>query len=124
VVHGSRNEDGEPHLAVVEIGSGEVLELPYTFVEFHERLIEEQRAAFLSENFNEWKLANLKKIPLDTSSCVGYKVPLFLGGQDEIENLDVVSLDVYWSINGQLRLGVKGLPEEIVITEITGGNCG
>jgi hypothetical protein len=79
----------------VEIGTGEVLELPYTFVDLHGRLVEEQRAAFLSENSAEWKTDNQEKVPPDSSSCVGYRVPLFLGGEDEIRNLEVVNLDVY-----------------------------
>jgi hypothetical protein len=40
--------------------------------------------------------------PLDHNKCVGYKVPLFLGGEDEISNLDELDMEVYWSIIGQL----------------------
>ena len=33
------------------------------------------------------------------SSCVGYKIPLYLGGEDTLENLEIIDLEVYWSIS-------------------------
>jgi hypothetical protein len=38
--------------------------------------------------------------------CVGYKVPLFLGGAGEVSNLEVTDLDAHWSPFGQLRSGI------------------
>ena len=34
--------------------------------------------------------------------CVGYKIPLFLGGNDEISNLEITDMEIYWGICGQL----------------------
>jgi hypothetical protein len=36
------------------------------------------------------------------TECIGYRVPLFLGGSDTVENLEKVDLDVYWHLHGQL----------------------
>ena len=46
-------------------------------------------------------------------------MPLFLGGRDEIHNLELVDMDVYWSICGQLRLGTRKLPEGTTIQQVS-----
>jgi hypothetical protein len=43
------------------------------------------------------------------ADCVGYKVPLFLGGADGLANLEVIDLSVYVEICGQLRNKVRTL---------------
>ena len=35
-------------------------------------------------------------------NCVGYKVPLFLGGKDAISNYEETDMEVYWSISAQI----------------------
>ncbi|MBQ6554892.1 MAG: DUF1851 domain-containing protein, partial [Firmicutes bacterium] len=32
-----------------------------------------------------------------------YKVPLFLGGEDDIPNLELCDMEVYWGILSQLK---------------------
>jgi hypothetical protein len=44
------------------------------------------------------------------TQCVGYRKPLFLGGADKLENLELSDLDVYWHLMGQLIAKTKGLP--------------
>lgn len=44
------------------------------------------------------------------AQCIGSKKPLFLGGEDTIENLESLDLDVYWHIMGQVIAKVRGLP--------------
>jgi hypothetical protein len=117
-VDGGRKKGGQPLLLMIEVGTGSVLEVPFTFAELHENLIEEQDAALASEEFAEWAKLNPEHIPLRPSDCVGFKVPLFLGGGEGADNLEVVDLDVYWSANGQLRAGTKDLPERTPITKI------
>jgi len=85
-----------------EPGTGELLNLQVDFTEFHNGEIPESHDACLaSEFFNEWFEANDRFI-LTYNKCVGYKVPLFLNGQDEIENLEVSDMEVYWGIMAQL----------------------
>lgn len=45
----------------------------------------------------EWFEAN-NNFVLPINKCVGYKVPLFLNGEDDIENLEVSDMEVYWEI--------------------------
>jgi len=39
-----------------------------------------------------------------------YKRPLFLGGSDTTDNLEISDLEVYWLLVGQLIREAKGLP--------------
>jgi hypothetical protein len=55
---------------------------------------------------DQWLAAHPAAIQFD--ECVGSKVPLFLGGVDGVENLDVTDLDVYWTLTGQLRVAALG----------------
>jgi hypothetical protein len=97
----TRMSEGEPMILMLEPGTGEALAIPSTFLSFHEEeLVEYPDAALANDFFNEWKKENSK--PVDHSNCVGYKVPLFLGGEDEISNLEVSDMEVYWGIMGQL----------------------
>ena len=57
----------------------------------------EHDACLASEFFNEWFEANGNFV-LPHNKCVGYKVPLFLNGEDDIENLEVSDMEVYWEI--------------------------
>ena len=85
---------------LLEPGTGEALEVPVTFGAFHdEELVGYRNDALASEFHGQW-LASGGAQP-EHHQCVGYTVPLFLGGSDEVSNLELSDLDVYWSICGQ-----------------------
>ena len=44
--------------------------------------------------------------------CIGLRVPLFLGGDEEVGNLEACDLDVYWTIFGQALRQVGPLEDE------------
>lgn len=106
-VDGARTEDGEPLVLLMEPGTGQALEIPFDLVAFHEQLEDLREPALAQAFFLEWSEAS-GQIPLKREDCVGYKVPLFLGGSDTIDNLEVVDMDVYWTISGQLLAGIRG----------------
>ncbi|PZR51805.1 DUF1851 domain-containing protein [Xylanimonas oleitrophica] len=115
-----RVDAGQPQVILLEPGTGEALEIPLSFVTFHDQeLIEYADAALAAEHFQAWSAGNSGVLPLQRGQCVGYRVPLFLGGQDTVENLEVVDLDVYWSICGQLRQSVRDLPPGSLVDEVT-----
>lgn len=98
----TRRLEGEPMILMLEPGTGEALEIPSTFLSFHEEeLVKYPDAALAIDFFYEWKRESSQ--PLEHSNCVGYKVPLFLGGEDEASNLEVSDMEVYWGIFGQLK---------------------
>lgn len=84
-----------------EPGTGEVLEIPCNIVSFHNEGLNEFRDAALADKFYlEWTQSG--GIAPGYNQCIGYKVPLFLGGLDELNNLEVLDIDVYWHLLSQL----------------------
>ena len=105
-----RLEAGEPRVMMLEPGTGEALEIPVGFVLFHdEEIVDYRDEALASEFFESWLTAHPGGAALEVSQCVGYRVPLFLGGRDTVDNLEVTDFDAYWSITGQLRVQTKDL---------------
>ncbi len=80
---------------------GEALQTPCNLETFHEsELIEFQEEALGLSFYSAWRNAG-GGIP-KYDQCVGYKVPLFLGGIDGVDNLELSDIDVYWSLTGQI----------------------
>ncbi len=85
-----------------EPGTGEVIDIPADFHDFHNELIPEYPQDCLAfDFFNEWFEANNHCVLLH-NQCAGYRIPLFLNGKDEIENLEISDMEVYWGIMSPL----------------------
>ena len=105
-----RVADGEPQVIMLEPGTGEALEIPVDQHAFHdEELVQEPDAAAAYSFFTQWAASGGTKPAYD--QCVGYKQPLYLGGADDLGNLELVDFEVYWSISAQLLAKIRGLPE-------------
>ena len=105
-----RLKDGMYEVLMFEPGTGEVLEIPCDFLAFHnEEIVNYHNACLASQFFNEWK--ERKSVTLSHEECVGYKVPLFLGGEDALENMELSNMDVYWEVIINVLEKVKDLPE-------------
>ena len=113
-----RVEDGEPQVLLLEPGTGEALEIPFSFARFHEQLDELREPAPAASFFASWAPANPEVLPLGAMQCAGYKVPLFLGGEDSVDNLEIINLEVYWSLSGQLREGTRVLPPGTSVRQV------
>src|SRR5947209_8216541 len=94
----ARVQSGESLILMLEPGTGQALEIPLSFRAFHEQLNELREPALANRFFNEWRAANPEAPPLGANECVGYRVPLFLGGADVIDKLEVIDLGVYWAL--------------------------
>jgi Domain of unknown function (DUF1851) len=75
-------------------------------------------SALAASFFASWARANPELLPLGAMQCAGYKVPLFLGGKDSVDNLEIVDLEVYWSLSGQLREGTMVLPPGTSVRQV------
>lgn len=103
-VDSARIAGGQPQVLLLEPGTAEALEIPVSFSAFHDdELIEHADAALAHDFFEDWTASHATALPLRRDQCVGYRIPLFFGGRDTVENLEVGDLEVYWSIFGQLR---------------------
>lgn len=105
----ARKINGNSAVLMLEPGTGEVLEIPASLTSFHDvELVEHGNEALATDFYAQWRKSG-GGIP-KVSECCGYSRPLFLGGQDEIGNLELVDMDVYWGVIGQLLGKVRSLP--------------
>ena len=88
-------------VVMLEPGTGQVLEVPVPFSRFHdEELVDYTEAALAVSFFELWSAKHPSVLGFD--ECAGYRIPLFLGGSDDVQNLELSDIDVYWTIVGQL----------------------
>jgi hypothetical protein len=104
-----RRVSGRLGVTLFEPGTGQALEVPCNIESFHdEELVDYKDAALAESFFNEW-IRKGGHGP-SYSQCVGYKRPLFLGGVDVVENLELTDLDVYWTVSAQLISKLRNVP--------------
>ena len=89
-------------------GTGDALDIPVPFSTFHhEGLNEFAEGALAISYYAEWRTISQSDLFFD--QCAGYRIPLFLGGADEVGNLETTDMDVYWSLMSQLRQSTQVL---------------
>lgn len=113
-------EDASATSLMFEPGTGEVLEIPVPFADIHDQEFVEFGDAALASDFFSAYLATGAP-PLDIDQCVGYVTPLFLGGADVLANLELVDLDVYWHLTGQLIRQASGAAEGTPVARVDRG---
>ncbi len=91
--------DGE--VLLLEPGTAEALEIPVDLEEFEaSELVDNADAALAFGFYQSWR--NAGGAAPGPGQCIGYRVPLFLGGADEVDNLELSDLSVYWSVTAQV----------------------
>jgi hypothetical protein len=106
---------------MLEPGTGEALEIPVDRTGFHtQELVDEPDAAVAQSFFRQWLAGGGQRPGYD--QCVGYRKPLYLGGADDLTNLELVDLDVYWSLAAQLLRKVRGLQVGTPIGDVSISN--
>lgn len=94
-------ENNVSQVLMFEPGSAAVLEVPVSLDKFlDEELVHYSDASLAYDLFKKWSLVHSD--PISPDDCVGFRVPLFLGGSEEISNLQLIDIDVYWSIHSQI----------------------
>lgn len=90
-------------ILLFEPGTGEVLSIPADFILFHDEEIADYSEDSLASGFFEEWYGSEAGCDIPHDKCVGYKVPLFLNGSDDLSNLEMSDMEVYWKIMGGLR---------------------
>ncbi|MEU9241694.1 T6SS immunity protein Tdi1 domain-containing protein [Streptomyces sp. NPDC048385] len=94
-------------ILLIEPGSGEAFEIDCGLIElFDQEMVNDPLTFLAADLFSEWKQAHPE--PIHAGKCAGFKVPLFLGGEGSVENLEVTDESVYWNLFGQLRKQATG----------------
>lgn len=92
---------------LLDPGFGEALKIPCNFIELHNQEFVDYPNESLSKNLYDEYLQRFKSI-VSRDQCVGYKISPFLGGKDNLDNMEVTDLEVYWSICSDIYNDVKG----------------
>jgi hypothetical protein len=93
----------------VDPGGGEYLRTDCPLPEWHDAVAgEEDPLAY--PFYLDWRRANPGQGPVAFDQAIGYKVPLFLGGEDEVSNLEVCDREIYFELCTQLAHGARQLP--------------
>lgn len=109
VLDSARRVDGMSAVVMLEPGTGQALEVPCDLIAFHDAELCQYREEALAESFyKKWRATGGAAPRI--GQCVGYKRPLFLGGSDTTDNLELVKLEVYWEISTQLLDETRDLP--------------
>ena len=109
---------GRPQgLLLVEPGSGEAFEIDDSFAEFLDRSLVDDPELLEVDLYEGWLAAGGPAPP--AGACIGFKLPLFLGGVGSLDNLELTDLDVYWSLSAQLRRVTRDLPPGTTIGGFT-----
>jgi len=104
-----REQGGRPGVVMFEPGTGQALEIPCNLGSFHDdELLVYADAALARDFFAAWRSAGGGALAYD--QCAGYRKPLFLGGADNLSNIERSNIDVYWHLMGQLIAKVRNLP--------------
>ena len=112
--------DGEPQILLLEPGSGDVYQIPHSFDSFHgEEMLRHPNETVELALLEEW-VATCGVMP-SYSECIGYKIPMFLGGAHDFANLEPSDFEVYWAICGQLLERTRHLPPGTPIGRVTIG---
>ncbi len=102
------DEDGEPQVMFYDFGTGDAWEVPATFLGFHDEiLVDTAETAVEVSGFEQWRQQYPGMVPLAHEACVGYRVPLYLGGEDDLSNAEVSDVDVYMSMVAGIASGIR-----------------
>lgn len=116
-----RTVDAKPLLLILSHLTDEVVDLPVGVDEFHNMNLVEHHNGLLESDLFEAFLRSRQLTQLSRSECAGLSIPLFLGGQYAVENMEVTDIDVDWSITAKLLQQIRPLEEGAVINSVVIG---
>jgi hypothetical protein len=91
--------------------TAEYFELEQRMDDFHNNELVNDKESILSESQFRAVTESLSMNSIAYDSCLGYKIPLFLNGSDEITNYEISDIEVYWEFMRQVYVKIKDLPD-------------
>jgi hypothetical protein len=88
--------NGEPLLLLMDPWSADPVTIEAVFTEFHDDDLVDYGDEILATGLRQAWLDGGGGLPA-AGQCVGYRVPLFAGGADEVGNLELVDLVAAWA---------------------------
>lgn len=92
-----------------EVGTCEILSLSCNTLNFMDDISNGICREYLAKSFfDEWnEKMNPEHLTLQYGKCIGYKIPLFMGGKDDVSNLEYSDLEVYWCVLTEIKRRLK-----------------
>lgn len=113
-----RPATAEGKVIAVDPGAAQHLATGCTFGEWHDAVAgRDDPLAYCL--YQEWRDANPSAGALQFDQAIGYKVPVFLGGTDEVANLEIIDLGVYFKLCTQLARSARTTRAGSTIPEST-----
>ena len=95
------SDTSDSKIYMCDAGSHEILEIPLGIKEFLNNEIPAYPDELFALDFYKEYISQGGTSP-SYDQCIGYKVPLFLGGLDDLSNIEQIDFDVFWTIMSQL----------------------
>lgn len=114
IINGKNN-----YILMLDPATGEYFELNESIGDFHNHDLIHEKEDVLSQALFNSVLEYLKIAQIDYSKCIGYKVPLFLNGTDDLNNYEIIDMEVYCEFERQIYEQIKALPPGTKIDSIT-----
>lgn len=103
---------------IFDPGAAEIHEIPFALLDFLNKVIPGATKECLdSDLFIKWY--KKEKGDLLKSQCVGFKIPMFLGGENTLSNIEISDIDVYWYLMTQIFEQIQDLEEGTTINNFT-----
>lgn len=84
---------------------------------FNEELVDYRDDTLAPEDFNYIRNKFALNI-LMPDKCIGYEKLLFLGGEDDLDNTEIIDLDVYWDLNYKVYSKIRNMEEGSIIEKL------
>ncbi len=105
-----RERDGEPLVTLLDVATGVLSELPCTFAPFlNDALVDERDTILAFSLYRTWRAAGHPR-PGD-NECIGYDLPLSVGGESTFANMSVTEMGLYVDLSGQVLEQTEGAPD-------------
>lgn len=111
--------DPAAEVTVFDPGTGKVQSPEADILTFHNQVLVDNPEGAFGSVYGSWLTDG--GLPLKYKECLGFKIPLFLGGQDSADNLEISDISVYWHISGQLFNQTRGLAPGTKIRNVSIG---
>ncbi|HXB07911.1 MAG TPA: hypothetical protein VNW04_12355, partial [Puia sp.] len=101
----------ENRIYVFDCATMEVLYFDQHVIDYHTiTLVEDREDQFAASLYFELlEYLGLPGLPFD--KCLGYTRPLFLSGNNDPDNYELIDMEVNWSISCQIYEQIKDLPD-------------
>lgn len=111
--------DGAPTLVMFSHLNDLVVDIPMNLEEFHNTaLVAHYDSALEAPLFGRF-LAATGKRRLERQACAGMALPLFMGGEYEVDNMKPTDVEVDWHVTAQLLCQARALQPGAVIGRVS-----